>query len=365
MESNKRRKTCSLCITDLHDSVLTDIVSFLPKENRALLAVALTASASSWQKCHWSQAPSSISKVVLSMHEENGRKEWENLDFKDLQKSAWKYGHWPPHGPPLNDIDLKAILVCIDAATNLKSLKLTTGCFNISGHGLEPLRDSLVLKSIDLSLVKEHRSPSLGRETAISLAAVLPILDSIVVKEGQSLMHIQLPLAWRTEKSPCLSQFLAKYNRALRETAVVCSHAEWDQNTKKFIKTNCNNISEMGMHLDGDRYGIQTGTCYKCTKHFCLDFDDCQKWDHAFDYCPKCQKYYCNECTHVWDCDNGKCSKSSCDECGEVVFCDLCMERPLCYDCGDLSFTECCEKIVCGDCRYDRGRPCCEWNHYF
>lgn len=90
--------------------------------------------------------------------------EWGTLDFGEIEKSLAK---------KLTDYD-----VCIAALTNLKILRLA-GCVNITGHGLEPLRGSLHLEQLDLSLVKKHVSPILKMEAKISDSAILQILPDV------------------------------------------------------------------------------------------------------------------------------------------------------------------------------------------
>ena len=89
--------------------------------------------------------------------------------------------------------DVRWILLAIDAVTNDKSLKLTKYCIVISGAGLEPLRGSVELERIDLSLVGDHEHPTINPEPPISVSAVVTILDSITGTEGNSLLHLQLP----------------------------------------------------------------------------------------------------------------------------------------------------------------------------
>ena len=83
----------------------------------------------------------------------------------------------------------------------MKRLKLAN-CVNITGAGLEPLRGSLIIEQIDLSLVEEHQRPKINPEPQISWGHVLPILDSIIEREGCSLMHLQFPSVWRDEPPP-------------------------------------------------------------------------------------------------------------------------------------------------------------------
>jgi hypothetical protein len=83
------------------------------------------------------------------------------------------------------------------------------GCVNIIGHGLEPIRGSLVLEQIDLSLIGEP---------LISEDAVLPILESIVAAGGTTLEHVALPRSWHyadTQKVTFV-QFVERYNQVLQ-----------------------------------------------------------------------------------------------------------------------------------------------------
>ena len=66
-------------------------------------------------------------------------------------------------------------------------------CCGITGSGLEPIRESVVLERIDLSLVGDHEDPNIYNEPAISAEVVIPILDSILNMENNSLIHVQLP----------------------------------------------------------------------------------------------------------------------------------------------------------------------------
>ena len=57
----------------------------------------------------------------------------------------------------------------------LESVKLPH-CINIRGDGLAPLRGSVVLRKVDLSIVSEEVDTLTPK---ISIDAVLPVLDSI------------------------------------------------------------------------------------------------------------------------------------------------------------------------------------------
>jgi len=140
------------------------------------------------------------------------------LDFEDIEKGL---------ASSLSDDDMSAVLQCISAHDVLKKLKLT-GCVNITGQGLSPLRESVVLEQIDLSLLKQYDKPD-DSETHYSLNVeiVLPILDSIISSTGCSLKHILLPYNWKSIDSnsyTSLEQFISRYNRVLNDRRINCSN---------------------------------------------------------------------------------------------------------------------------------------------
>jgi len=95
---------------------------------------------------------------------------WETLDFIDLPKDL---------ASRLTDDDLAAILICIciDAKNELKHL-LLTNCFSIVGHGVEPMRGSKVLITMDLGIVrhieymKSFTTAKLDRDVIIRLLRI-------------------------------------------------------------------------------------------------------------------------------------------------------------------------------------------------
>ena len=125
----------------------------------------------------------------------------------------------------MTDDDLQAILVCTDAVNKLKRLKLF-GLVNVVGHGLEPLHSMVVLEQIDMSLIKQRGfSWSIEPELlAISEAAVIPILDTIISRNGNFLKDLQLPHKWLLrEQSEILSAFLRRHNRLFESQPFNCA----------------------------------------------------------------------------------------------------------------------------------------------
>ena len=397
----------TLKLEGLPHSLLTEISSYLcgrasncPRTigSDVLLAVALTSSKSSWDKLQYDNTTdlhkllSPATKAVLSMHTENWGKRFEEFD---LYHARLNVGQLPETDvythDRLNDIDLKAILICIDARNNVKSLILNM-CANITGRGLEVLAGSNVIERIDLSLISGDYNYNKYDMEKISLCEgiVLPLLHSIIEGGSSSLRHVQLPLKWRNSRGPELDRFMEEYNDYLENMYLTCQH-EWKEGG---IQKKCENECAMGMHLDGERYGIQTATCSKCVKHFCTE-TDCIDEEPSFDYCGRCQKYHCYECNYVYDCNKcqksscfecyevhlchecskafcyecrgvwscSECYKSVCESCGPIAFCSGCQEC-FCEDCGDVTYCEMCEDAVCSDCVQRSGALCvCEHSY--
>jgi len=264
-------------------------------------------------------------------------------------------------------------------------LKLTN-CINITGAGLEPLRGSSTIEQIDLSLVGSHESPRLRPHPPISREFVLPILDSIIEREGCSLRHLQFPSAWSEWGMVVYEQTLRRYNGILVNRGDSC--------------VNCN------AHLPpGDRRWIdiydyeQKYTCYECLKCYC---GFCMNNDDKFmrlDYCVNCKKMYCEDCVDLrWccccqnkfcvscspftTCSGSGCNADICEECiasgyahakcckCEARFCYAICEDEIsayCISCEKVCCNACheedwylckkddCEKSFCGDCNEKKG----------
>ena len=237
--------------------------------------------------------PSGIPSVISIAIATASSESWELLDFKDIQEDV--YG-----GRTLTDDDIQWVLLCIDAQNKTKSLKFTN-CISITGSGLEPMRESVVLERINLSLVGDHDNPNIDPEPPISAAAVIPILTSILNTQGNSLVHVQLPKKWRVERSDILTQFLERLDRMLNERRFQCSKGCGI----------CEGSEDYA--LVDQRRGVIDMTCYQCMKHFCFYcIEDCE-----IQFCKCCEKVYCNDCN-------------------KVVWCERCYEDTSCKVCDNL-----------------------------
>eukprot|EP00984_Skeletonema_dohrnii_P007876 scaffold2901_cov91-Skeletonema_dohrnii-CCMP3373.AAC.20 len=306
--SSKRRRLlgdASLdagCLSNLPSGILTHVANYLAPPSRALFAAALIT--------HQNIAASDERNTAIVGNE------WATLDFGDIEEDL---------AARLSDGDISAVLQCIDAVNEVKTLKLTN-CVNIKGAGLEPLRGSSIIEQIDLSLVGDHQSPQLRPHPPISCEFVLPILDSIIEAEGCSLRHLQFPSAWGMED---YEQILNRYNEMLVNRGVSC------------LKCNVNLLPSWGC----SSYGGQNYTCYECLKYYCgvcTDDDD------------ECMLSYCRLC-----------ERRLCVDCQKKKWCNGC-EGDICMDCTDY-FTDCsgCGAGLCKDCEEIESSKCCKCEGHF
>ena len=221
-------------ISDLPDSFLVNVSEYLPKPSKAMLAVALSAPSPSWNV---DSVPSDASRAVVSSER------WDILDFEETKELANK----------LTDNNINAVLICISARDVLKKLKLC-GCINIIGHGLSPLRASVILEQIDISLAGKYEKPTTIPRSKISQAAVVPILDSIISADGCSLKCIQYPSKWYNSDE--VERFRERYNQQfnINTRGLSCAKCNGsmrgDQNDNIYWPWNNQHASER--------------TCYEC-----------------------------------------------------------------------------------------------------
>eukprot|EP00984_Skeletonema_dohrnii_P025278 scaffold14403_cov72-Skeletonema_dohrnii-CCMP3373.AAC.3 len=304
------------CLTDLPSGILAHAASFLTAPSKALFAVALDEKAVS---------PYERSSAIVGS-------QWDTLNFGGIEEELAK---------KLNDDDIEKVLLCIDAVNEVKRLKLTN-CVNITGVGLEPLRGSLIIEQIDLSLVGEHQRPNINPEPQISCSHVLPILDSIIEREGCSLKYLQFPQVWREEPSAEseFHAFIRRYNQMWgNREAIGCLEC----NESLPFASECidDDLS------DPDFYGAHSYTCYGCMKHYC--YGCVVNGKRTLDCCHTCKRDYCVYCTKMHVCRS--CDKSHCNDCYEHK----------CHICSDKFCTECVEEgNACDQCEYCNVVVCCQ-----
>ena len=132
-----------LSINDLPTDQLVAVSGYLGKTSSVLFAVALTAPVDSWRTTNWEHGPNLVSRAIIEaaaqpavppstasvatvswcnaytqrahLEEYYKSSNWELLDFSDIHDVASQ----------LDDVDIRAILACIDAKRCLKKLRLT------------------------------------------------------------------------------------------------------------------------------------------------------------------------------------------------------------------------------------------------
>ena len=352
-----------LSINDIPD-VLMHVAHYLSKPQQALFAIALythqtplSDSNSSTSSEEW--IPNTTSNAIIST---TSREQWQELDFRDIEKSL---------ASKLSDDHVRAILRCVDAPTNLKTLKLA-GCVNITGSCLNVIRNAS-LENIDLSLVGMYESPIIDPEPHLSENIVIAILDSIMGRG--SLKLLQLPWKFRHEPTTEMMRFLRRYDQYLAAFRYKCFKCDILCRETGFGLW-------MYIHDDmrGDAdFGMQDYTCHQCLKYYCFG-EECKdgNGNYQLRYCKRCDKNYCKNCVSQWkecgdcgnfcngciktvnmkECDGGilDCTRLLCEECTKPRTCSYC-DRTRCFNCAyhhKCSRDE-CNKRVCTGCVESRG----------
>src|SRR6056300_632668 len=104
-----------ITIYDLPEYAIREIIDYIPKTSRALLALALTTDSSLWRKIHWCKSspksiltwfkkkdtkkggssssseekykrPSAITKIILSAKNAEEENLWEEIDLSDISE---------------------------------------------------------------------------------------------------------------------------------------------------------------------------------------------------------------------------------------------------------------------------------------
>ena len=328
-ESNKRRKIISprhiVNIGHLPEEALAAVATFFPKASQTLFVVAMTSPRRKSPRTLLSLVETNHTILSLNhrqvgcCHDKEQRcdnysnKEdkgiWSTLDFADIDATL---------ASKLSDDDLRRVLVSIDAVNRLVSLKLT-GCVNITGSGLMPLMSSTVLVQIDLSILRGNTSVQ-SSEPQLDEQLVIPILNSIIDAEGNSLSHVQLPKKFRSTPSPIVDSFIERYDEFLEQRGDICSHCDFDEPW--------GNMDGGGSPWVFDShpfYGLQNYTCYECTSHVCVDI--------CLQFCTNCEKSYCTDCMSFTVCRY--CPIQLCKSCGELTTCERCSYHA-CDSCSSM-----------------------------
>ena len=222
------------------------------------------------------------------------------LDFVDIKEEGL--------AEKLTDEDIGGILVCIDAKNNLKKLRLTR-CSKVVGHGLDPVRGSVVLEDFDASTIatRKWENGSYRTVKSISAEAVVPILDSIIDADGNSLRELSLPQDWKegtARNEPPLREFFAKFNQLMQGKELECAHCHelcrGDGETLSCEicckNRNCDGCVEYGVPMDVNYPFVRS--CDHCDQMLCSSCGS-----HSI--CEGCGSAFCSLCADIDDVDAG------------------------------------------------------------
>jgi len=380
-----------MSIYDLPEYAIREIIDYIPKTSRALLALALTTDSSSWREVHWCKSspksiltwfkkkkkkgssssskekykrPSAITKIILSAKNAEEENLWEEIDLSDISEeyadgSCESPGDVVRLGSKLTDDDIAGMLACIDAVHKLKSLNLGNNCAPlIVGSALEPLRGSTILERLDLSLLGSIPNFELLRLRWCNLSetAVIPVLDSIIDRQNHRLRHLQFPREWRRDvhsvESGYLADFIEKYNDTEHQQSIHCK------------KCNVNCRESLSPVREDERFdGIQHFTCYDCLSHYCYLCKDDVENDFFLKFCDRCERWRCRDCEPMVAC---RCCTQRLDDDisrrNGAYMCHLCSEEQKCDICSHVFCRGCdedgdgllrctgCDKWGCDDC---------------
>ena len=358
--NNKRRKIArSACpLSDfLSGGILAEVATFLAPTSRILFGITITP------------PPSSPYYIIMGRRKPKTRQwsiagnDWVALDFGDIEKEL---------AVKLTDEDIKKVLLHIDAAHKLKRLRLTN-CVNISGTGLAPLTNSTSIEQIDLSLVELHQNPKLDPVPALSRYSVLPILDSIIVQERNSLKHVQFPHTWRQcdgVKDTVFNEFLIQYNRMMIDRGTgLCERCNLRLEPDHNCLCDCFGLSSYGIQYDTCSVCVKTNNhCWECRHNNSTDVISCRNCQRY--YCEKCsimvecgvcEEYFCSSCIGSIPCAASNCMVIMCDDCRSDYSCNKCL-KTWCNDCDDCIDCLRCSESCCRACRVECercGEKCC------
>ena len=350
-----------LSLADLPNDQLVAIADYLPKTSRALFAVALTAPPSSFRATNWRCDINDASKAIIESTKSlqlkyspisvnnytyvsddmkkyyAAQRPWEMLSFVDVPTDM---------KGKLNDDTLGAILVCIGAKSSLKKLSIS-GCNRaVVGHGLEPLRGSIVLESINFGNITFYSGRN--QQSPLSEASVIPILESIIETDGNALREISLPTEWRKGQSrneEPLSSFCSKFNRMMLGKEVKCLSCDQlvagnAENTcqvcSKRICSTCNSINDHGYYESSthNESVAPISSCNHCNQKLC---QQCGEHRH----CSKCNSVHCSLCAKEDGVDAGRyCEGDYCENESCCAACRVPEECGECWSCRELVFAK-------------------------
>ena len=259
--------TPTIGLVALPDQLLVAVSEYLIVPSRLLLSVALTAPTSSpqWRRGDLTSSHLSAATRDLLMEgdtgESNNAVRWERIDFGVIYPLQ------------LSGDDVFAVLSCIKSTGHIIK-RFGLGELKIDCNGVEPLRGCKTLEQFDLG-----NSCDTDRSMAF-----LPILESIIDTDGNSLKHIwgkmRAPGRYPLVQRQRLKHFSERYEQVLLNRNPLCSRCS-KRHEHVSVDWDLGELPEnSGITVS------QPWTCVECLGHSCgLRF-------HTF--CNHCEK--CSNC---------------------------------------------------------------------
>lgn len=279
--SNKRAKFAQ-GFDDMPDVVLLKVTSYLNSNSAVLFAVALTASSATWRRSNWNIKPSEASRIILGDDPTHFKYKCNfYFEFGDDEKELTA---------KLTDADIGGYLACATVSGQFNDYAISSISLrhcNIVGHGLEPLRGSDQITSIDLRFTLDNNDADV--ENNLSEELVIPILESIIEKREKPL-YFTLPKKWIKDQSQLVVGFLEKYNSLMNSRNIICQGCT--------CENACQGTDEKPwVNFSGDDIGTHNFTCDRCEDTFCGDCADLHE-----EPCVKCKMHGCEDCDFSLKC---------------------------------------------------------------
>lgn len=291
--------------------------------------------------------------------------------------------------PGITDAQLESLLERVNAVSVTQCIIFDKNPTTlITGRGLEPLRHSRVLESIDL---RQTTSVNVGptwlddRYVPDLLSTMIPHkLTSIKVrKQFDSSFGAARPDKYCFSWSAFFANF--KLNQARNSVNEVCSHCNASLvplSTQQVLRTNSTQCTVCNLHSCKAWTPWKQSSCpaiqeCKHCREFCCscrqvvtcDYcqgNSCSECDQNQLTCQYCGNCSCSECEEVKQCKKcretgckacavdistcGSCNDTFCEGCKDIYYCGYC-EKEFCEDCSDFVFCEYCGVAVCKDCQ--------------
>lgn len=272
--SNKRAKSAQ-GFDDMPDEVLLKVTSYLNSNSAVLFAVALTASSATWRRSNWNIKPSEASRIILGVNDSTYGRYFGYFGFGDDEKEL---------AAKLTDADIGGCLACAIVSGQFNNDAISSVSLrhcNIVGNGLEPLRGSDQIKSIDLRFTPDNNDADV--ENNLSEELVIQLLESIIEKREKPL-YFTLPKKWIKDQSKLVVGFLEKYNSLMNSRNIICQGYT--------CENACQGTEEKPwVNFCGDDIGTHNFTCDICENTFCGDCVDLHE-----EPCVKCNAKGCGNC---------------------------------------------------------------------